>query len=215
MKIGIIGSGAVGQVLATAFLQEGHEVMLGTRDTNKPEVQGWKTKNKSGHVGLFSEVAAFGELLVLAVAGEAAQEAIKEAGEENLAGKIVIDATNPIEKSPPENGVLRYFTTINESLMERLQKQIPQAQFVKAFNSVGNGVMYQPTFREGRPTMFICGNNDAAKKTVTEILTAFGWDAEDMGGTESARAIEPLAMLWCIPGFVQNQWGHAFKLLKP
>lgn len=215
MKIGIIGSGAVGQVLATAFLSEGHEAMLGTRNTAKPEVQKWKGENTKGQVGTFADVAAFGEILVLAVAGGAAEEALKESSSQNLKGKVVIDATNPIAKEAPVNGVLKFFTDVNESLMERLQKQVPDAHFVKAFNSVGNTQMYKPKYAEGKPTMFICGNDEEAKKTVTGILSAFDWETADMGTAEAARAIEPLAMLWCIPGFLQNQWSHAFKLLKP
>ncbi|HVF96485.1 MAG TPA: NAD(P)-binding domain-containing protein [Flavisolibacter sp.] len=215
MKIGIIGSGFVGQVLATAFLKENNEVMLGTRNTAKEEVVKWKEENAKGRAGTFAETAAFGDVLVLAVAGGAAEEALQQSGAENLAGKVVIDATNPIAKEAPDNGVLKYFTAINTSLMEQLQQAFPEVRFVKAFNSVGNAIMYKPQFREGRPTMFICGNDSGAKHTVTDILLSFGWEPADMGSVEAARAIEPLAMLWCIPGFLQNQWGHAFKLLKP
>jgi predicted dinucleotide-binding enzyme len=122
--------------------------------------------------------------------------------------------TNPIAEVPPEKGVLKFSTTPNHSLMEDLQNLVPKAKFVKAFNSVGNTLMYKPSFKEGKPSMFICGNDETAKKHVTEILDRFGWETEDMGSVESARAIEPLCMLWCIPGFLRNQWGHAFKLLK-
>ena len=214
MKIGIIGSGIVGRVLATAFLKEGHEVMIGTRDLSKAEVVKWKEENPTGKAGVFSDTAAFGELLVLAVAGGVAAEAIEQAGVGNFSGKVVIDATNPISKDAPENGVLMFFTSLSDSLMERLQKQLPEAKLVKAFSSVGNNLMYKPSFAEGKPTMFICGNDDGAKQKVTEILTAFGWETADMGKVEAARAIEPLCILWCIPGFLQNQWNHAFKLLK-
>lgn len=214
MKIGIIGSGIVGRVLATAFLKEGHDVMIGTRDVAKDEVVQWKSDNPAGKAGLFNETAAFGELLVLAVGGSVAEEALRQSGSENLAGKVVIDATNPIAQEAPENGVLKFFTDLNESLMERLQKQVPDAKFVKAFSSVGNGLMYKPQFAEGKPTMFICGNDDGAKQTVTQILASFGWETADMGKVEAARAIEPLCILWCIPGFLQNQWNHAFKLLR-
>ncbi len=214
MKIGIIGSGIVGRVLGNAFLSEGHEVMLGTRDTSKEEVVKWKKDNPKGQAGTFEETSAFGELLVLATNGPATQDIIKMAGEKNFSGKVVIDATNPIAAAPPENGVLKYFTSLDDSLMERIQKQLPDAKIVKAFNSVGNAFMYKPNFPGGKPTMFICGNDDAAKKTVTDILTAFGHETEDMGKVEAARAIEPLAILWCIPGFIRNQWTHAFKLLK-
>jgi len=214
MKIGIIGSGTVGQVLASAFLQEGNDVMLGTRNTAKEEVVKWKASNASGQTGTFQETAKFGELLILATGGTVTGEAIGLAGPSNFSGKIVIDTTNPIAKEPPVNGVLKYFTSINDSLMERIQQWLPDAKLVKAFNSVGNGLMYRPGFKGGPPTMFICGNDEEAKKKVTAILKSFGWEAEDMGKAEAARAIEPLCMLWCIPGFLHNQRTHAFKLLK-
>ena len=214
MKIGILGSGVVGQVLATGFLKEGHTVMLGTRNTSKDEVVKWKTVNASGQTGSFEETARFGELLVLATGGSVTADAIKLAGSEHFANKVVIDATNPIAAAPPVNGVLKFFTSLDESLMEQIQRIIPEAKLVKAFNSVGNAFMYKPNFPGGIPTMFICGNDDAAKKTVTDILTSFGWETEDMGKVESARVIEPLCILWCIPGMLRNQWTHAFKLLK-
>lgn len=214
MKIGIIGSGIVGQVLAKAFHNEGHNVKLGTRNTTKDEVVKFKSDNSGIGIGTFEEVASFGDLLVLATGGSVTQEAIKMAGEKNFSGKIVIDTTNPIGSAPPANGVLSFFTDFNESLMERIQKQIPEAKLVKAFNSVGNAFMYKPKFPGGTPTMFICGNDEGAKKKVTDILTSFGWETEDMGKAEAARAIEPLCILWCIPGFIRNQWTHAFKLLK-
>ena len=214
LKIGILGSGIVGQVLGKAFLAEGHQVMLGTRNTSKDEVVKWKNENKEGKTGRFSDTAAFADIIVLAVEGAVVDEVIRQAGISNFANKTVIDATNPIAKEPPENGVLKFFTTLNDSLMERIQLLIPQANIVKAFNSVGNAFMYKPNFQGGKPTMFICGINEEAKKTVTAILDAFGWETEDMGKIASARAIEPLCMLWCIPGIQRNQWTHAFKLLK-
>jgi predicted dinucleotide-binding enzyme len=214
MKTGIIGSGIVGRVLGKAFLTEGYEVMLGTRNSSKEQVVKWKNENPSAQVGTFEEAATFGELLVLATNGLATQEIITMAGEKNFSGKVVIDSTNPISATPPTNGVLHFFTTLEESLMERIQKQIPAAKVVKAFNSVGNAFMYKPKFPGGNPTMFICGNDDGAKKTVTDILISFGHEVEDMGKAEAARAIEPLCMLWCIPGFLHQQWTHAFKLLK-
>ena len=214
MKIGIIGSGVVGQVLGKAFLSEGHDVMLGTRNTSKDEVIKWKKENPAGQLGSFQETAQFGQIIVLCVSGLAAENAIELAGKAHFSQKVVIDATNPIAAVPPDNGVLKFFTTLEDSLMERLQKILPDAWLVKAFNSVGNALMYKPAFKEGPPTMFICGNNKPAKEKVTGILSSFGWDTEDMGGAEAARAIEPLCMLWCIPGFLRNQWSHAFKMLK-
>jgi hypothetical protein len=132
----------------------------------------------------------------------------------DLAGKTVIDATNPIADAPPTHGVLRFFTTLDESLMERLQKRAPKANFVKAFSCVGNAFMVNPDFGGQKPTMFLCGANANAKAEVQKILEQFGWEWEDLGGVEAARAIEPLCMLWCIPGFLRNQWAHAFKLLR-
>ena len=214
MKIGIIGSGMVGQVLATAFLKENHEVMLGTRNINKPEVLKWKSENPTGNVGEFNTTAQFGEVIVLATKGHITLDAVTLAGVENFEGKVVIDATNPIDETkPPINGVLQFFTTQNHSLLQQIQEHIPRAKLVKAFNSVGNAVMYKPQLG-AVPTMFICGNDDVAKATVTTILTSFGWETADMGKAESAGVIESLCVLWCIPGFAQNQWYHAFKLLK-
>ena len=110
--------------------------------------------------------------------------------------------------------MLNFFTGLDDSLMERLQTEFPKLRLVKAFNSVGNARMVNPSYAGGKPSMFICGNDAAAKQMVTRILDQFGWETEDMGGVEAARAIEPLCMLWCIPGFLRNQWTHAFKLLK-
>jgi 8-hydroxy-5-deazaflavin:NADPH oxidoreductase len=216
MRIGVLGSGDVAKVLASGFLKHGHEVMMGTRSTeNVGEKLGdWLSKNSNGRAGSFADAAAFGELVVLAVKGTAAADALRAATKEHLDGKCVIDATNPIADAPPTNGVLKFFTNLDESLMERLQREFPGARLVKAFNSVGNACMVNPQFKDGKPTMFICGNDDAAKKEVIRILDQFGWEAADMGKAEAARAIEPLCMLWCIPGFLRNQWNHAFKLLK-
>ena len=153
------------------------------------------------------------ELIVLAVKGTAANVVLHAAGANNTRGKTIIDTTNPIADAPPVNGVLKYFTSHDDSLLERLQRESPEAHFVKAFNSVGNAQMVNPELAGGPPTMFICGNDDGAKAQVRAILDQFGWSTADMGKAEAARAIEPLCMLWCIPGFLQNQWTHAFKLL--
>src|SRR6185312_13161383 len=174
----------------------------------------WRGKNPKVHVGSFSDAAAFGEAVVLAVKGAAALEALRAAGSPDLAGKLVMDSCNPIADLPPDNGVLHFFTTLDESLMERLQKEFSSAHLVKAFNSVGAPRMINPEFKSGKPTMFVCGDDAGAKIAATKILSDFGWETADMGGVEAARAIEPLCMLWCIPGFLSNQWTHAFKLLK-
>ena len=212
-KIGIIGSGSVGQTLATGFLKYGFEVMVGSRDLSK--LANWKSASgENGSIGSFEETARFGELLVLATKGTAALDALQLAGKINLAGKIIIDTTNPIADAPPENGVLQFFTELNDSLMERLQKGFHEVRFVKAFNSIGSSLMINPAFGGVKPTMFICGNDQQAKEEVAEICTLFGFDPEDMGSAEAARAIEPLCILWCIPGLRENKWRHAFKFLK-
>jgi len=212
-KIAVLGSGQVGQVLADGFLKHGHEVMRASREPAKLEK--WKTTaGAKAHVGSPAEAAKWGDSAVLAVKGSAAEAAIEQAGPQNLAGKLVMDATNPIADAPPQNGVLRYFTNLDESLMERLQRKAPDAHFVKVFSSVGNAFMINPKLPGGPPTMFICGNDKGAKAEVKKILDQFGWDTADMGSVEAARAIEPLCMLWCIPGLTQNSWSHAFKLLR-
>jgi 8-hydroxy-5-deazaflavin:NADPH oxidoreductase len=212
MKVGILGSGDVAKALGVGFLKHDHEVMLGTRDRAK--LADWSKQNARGRVGSFAEAAKFGELVVVAVKGTAAHEVLRSATAPNLAGKTVIDASNPIAEAPPVNGVLKYYTALDDSQMERLQREFPQARFVKAFNSVGCASMVNPQFNGGPPTMFICGNDDGAKKAVTRILDQFGWETADMGKAEAARAIEPLCMLWCIPGFLRQDWVHAFKLLR-
>jgi 8-hydroxy-5-deazaflavin:NADPH oxidoreductase len=210
-KIGILGSGIVGKVLGSGFIANGHEVMIGTR--NAAKLSEWQASS-GGKTGSFEEAAAFGEILVLTVKGSVASEVLRTATEKNLAGKTIIDTTNPIADLPPQNGVLQYFTEINRSLMERLQDEFATAHFVKAYNSVGNAFMVNPDFGGVKPTMFICGNNDEAKKEVTVINTLFGWETADMGKAEGARAIEPLCMLWCIPGMLGGGWNYAFKLLR-
>jgi 8-hydroxy-5-deazaflavin:NADPH oxidoreductase len=212
MKVGVLGSGDVAKVLAAGFLKHGHSVMIGTRERSKLEK--WASENPPARAGSFSEAAAFAEVVVLAVKGTAASSALHLGSAPNLAGKPVIDATNPIADLPPVNGVLQFFTGLDESLMERLQREFPEARFVKAFNSVGNARMIDPQFAGGRPTMFICGNDERARGIVAELLDQLGWETADMGKAEAARAIEPLCMLWCIPGFTRNEWSHAFKLLK-
>jgi predicted dinucleotide-binding enzyme len=212
MKIGILGSGDVAKALAAGFLKHGHTVVLGTREPAK--LADWLAQQRGARAGSFAETAQFGEVVVLAVKGTVALEVLRAAGAANLAGKPVIDATNPIADAPPTNGVLKFFTTLDESLMERSQREFAAARFVKAFNSVGNPFMVNPQLPGGPPTMFICGNDEAAKQVVRSILDQFGWETADMGKAEAARAIEPLCMLWCIPGFLRNEWSHAFKLLR-
>jgi predicted dinucleotide-binding enzyme len=212
VKVGILGSGDVGKTLAKGFIKHGYQVAIGSDHAEKLEE--FKGENPQIEIATFEQASQTGDIVVLCVKGTVAEKIIEKV-KRHLLGKTVIDATNPIADVPPQNGVLKLFTTLDESLMERLQKIAPDARFVKALNSVGSGLMINPNFRDNtKPTMFICGNNDDAKKKVYEILEKFGFEIEDMGKAESARAIEPLCILWCIPGFLRNEWAHAFKLLK-
>jgi len=213
MKIGIIGSGLVSKALAKGFRKYKYEVMVGSRDLGK--ISSWKDEIDANlKIGDFNQTANFGDLIVLAVKGSAAEDALKLVDADNIKGKTIIDANNPIDNVAPVNGVLKFYTDMNYSLMEQLQSGYPQANFVKAFSCVGNAFMVNPKFGAEKPTMFICGNNASAKMQVIEILDQFGWEIEDMGQVEAARAIEPLCMLWCIPGLRENRWTHAFRLLK-
>ena len=211
-KIGILGSGSVAQTLAGGFIKYGYEVKMGTRDPKKLEEF---IQNNSGKisVGSFQEASAFGEIVVLAVKGTVAKSLVEQI-KDSITGKVVIDPTNPIADIPPVDGVLNFFSNINLSLKEELQTLAPKAHFVKAFNCIGGHFMINPDFNGVRPSMFICGNDTHAKGEVTQIVYQFGFEVEDMGSAVSARALEPLCMLWCIPGIKNNSWSHAFKLLR-
>jgi 8-hydroxy-5-deazaflavin:NADPH oxidoreductase len=210
-KFGVLGSGLVGQTLASGLRDKGYEVKIGSRNAGK--LAGF-TKSTGIANGAFADVARWAEHLVLAVKGTAAVAAVAEAGPTQLARKLVIDTTNPISDEPPDDGVVRYFTSPNASLMEQLQSTYPDVHFVKAFNSVGAALMVNPRFPV-RPTMFYCGNDASAKAITRRVIEQFGWDGADMGTVRAARALEPLCQLWCIPGFRENHWAdHAFHLLQ-
>lgn len=209
-KFGILGSGTVGQTLAVGLQGAGYDVKIGSREPAKLA----QFTNASGvPSGTFAEVARWAEYLVLAVKGTAALAAVVEAGVSNLGGKLVIDTTNPIAEEPPEDGVLRFFTGPNASLMEALQAAYPDVHFVKAFNSVGAPLMVHPELG-ARPTMFYCGNHAGAKAIARGVIAQLGWDGLDMGTARAARALEPLCQLWCILGFRENRWtDHALRML--
>ncbi len=196
-RFGVLGSGVVAKVLAAGLKRHGYDVRIGSRDAAK--LASFAQETGIG-AGTFADVAAAADVVVLAVKGTVASEALQLAGGDRLAGKVIIDTTNPIADAPPIDGVLQYFTGPNESLMERLQAEFQGARFVKAFNSVGNGSMVNPSFAGGPPTMFYCGNDAEAKRIVAELLEKFGWQPADMGSAIAARAIEPLCQLWCIRG---------------
>jgi len=210
-KIGILGSGEVGQALARGLILDGYNVAVGSRTGKKATVVD-EALGMDVQTGTFREIAAWGELIILAVKGSAAEGVASELASE-LAGKVVVDVTNPIADDEPQDGVLAFFTKLEESLAERIQAAAPAARVVKAWNTVGHRNMIDPDFSE-TPTMPIAGNDEAARKEVAEIVGSFGWQVEDMGSLKAARAIEPLTMLLCIPGFLRGEWDHAFKLVK-
>jgi predicted dinucleotide-binding enzyme len=211
-RYGVLGSGEVGTALAGGLKKHGYDVRIGSRSPAKLAAF---SQTSGIPAGTFEEVAAWAEALVLAVNGAACNDVLRMAGEANVAGKLVIDTTNPILDAPPVDGVIQVFTGPNESLLERTQAAFPKARLVKAFNSVGSSKMVNPSYPGGTPTMFYCGNDASAKAEVKRILEQFGWEPLDVGSAVGARAVEPLAQLWCIPGFRENRWGHAFKVLWP
>lgn len=213
MRIGVFGTGDVGRSLANGFLKLGHEVKMGSRDPGNPKAVAWASEaGPRGSAGVFAEAAQFGELLVLATLWSGTENALRLAGAENLAGKILIDATNPVLFAPGAPPSLAVGQT--DSGGEQVQRWAPEAHVVKAFNTVGRAHMVNPQFPGGPPDMFICGNDRAAKSKITEILTAFGWGTIDIGGIEGARVLEPMCILWLLYGIQTNTWNHAFKLLR-
>ena len=211
MKVGIIGSGGVAQALGLGCVKYGHDVKLGTRDPDK--LKDWLVKaGARASAGTFAEAAAFGELVVLATKWDGTESAITLADPKHFAGKVVIDVTNPLVFQP--NAPPRLALGWSDSAGEQVQRWLPKARVVKAFNIVGNAFMVNPDLLGGPPDMFLCGNDEAAKRTVTDICTTFGWPVIDVGGIEGSRLLEPLAMLWITYGVRTNTWAHAFKLLR-
>jgi len=212
-RVGVLGSGEVGRRLARGFGSRGHDVMIGSRDPGKPELREWLSGDGAGiEAGTFAQAAAHGELLVLAVLGNAADEAIADAGSDNFSGKVVIDAMNPLDFSggfPPKLSIAGA-----DSLGERIQRALPDAKVVKAFNTIGNAYFVDPSFSEGQPTMLIAGDDESAKRTVRDVLADFGWsDSVDIGGIESSRELEAICIAWVKIGGVRGAWDHGFKLL--
>lgn len=209
MKVGVLGSGDVGKALGAGFAGLGHEVKIGSRDPEKLKDWVEKTGSKAS-AGTFAEAAAFGEILVLATLWSGTEHAIQLAEVKNFSGKVVIDTTNPLSFEGGPHLALGH----TDSGGEQVQRWLPAARVVKAFNIVGHAHMVHPDFPGGPPDMFICGNDDEAKKTVTGILKDFGWPAIDIGGIEGARLLEPLCILWVGYGIRTGTWNHAFKLLR-
>ena len=225
MKIGILGTGGVGRTLAAKFVSDGNEVMIGTRNVEEtlsksqpdgmgsPPYKEWQKTNPKVKLGTFADTAKFGETIILATFGDAAKNAIDLAGKDNFNGKVVIDTTNPLDFS---KGVPPGFTvTLGNSLGEQIQKHIPEAKVVKAFNTIGAHIMVSPKREEGDPDFFLAGNDENAKNQVAEIAKKWGWkDFVDLGDISRSYWLEAFAMIWIYYGFKYNNWSHAFKLLK-
>jgi len=213
MKVGILGSGDVGQALGSGFVSLGHEVKMGSRDAGNEKARAWVAKTgQRASAGTFAEAAAFADLAVLATLWSGTENALRLAGAKNLAGKVVIDATNPLLYTPNAPPSLALGHT--DSGGEQVQRWLPESRVVKCFNIVGHAHMVHPDFPGGPPDMFLCGNDADAKKTVTEICQEFGWPVIDTGGIEGARLLEPICILWVLYGIRTNSWNHAFKLLR-
>jgi len=213
MRIGILGAGDVGRALGTGFAKVGHQVKMGAREATNERAKAWAAGTGSAaSTGTFAEAAQFADLAVLCTLWSGTENALRLAGAQNLAGKVLIDATNPLASAQgaPPSLVLGH----TDSGGEQVQRWAPQARVIKAFNTVGNAHMFKPQFPGGPPDMFICGDDAGAKTTVTGMLTAFGWNTVDIGGIEGSRLLEPMCVLWVLYGMRTNTWNHAFKLLK-
>ena len=213
MNVGILGTGDVGRALGRGFIALGHAVKIGARDARNEKALAWAQEvGANGSVGTFGDAASFGEVVVLATLGVANERAITMAGPEHFRGKLLIDTTNPLDFSggmPPKLAV-----SGNDSGGERVQRLLPDAHVVKAFNTVGNAFMFQPEFPGGPPDMFICGNHGDAKAQVAAILKDFGWSVVDVGGIECSRYLEAMCMVWVLSAMRTGNWNQAFKLLR-
>lgn len=212
MQIGIIGSGDVALTLGEGLVRAGNKVMIGTRNADKKELKGWRKKNdKHRSVGSTTEAAHFSEVCILAIAWHATEDVLAQIRPE-LAGKVVIDVTNPIlfrDDGPP---VLSIGHTISGG--EMIQQSLPDSHVVKTLNFISYRNMVQPKFKNYDPVMFVCGNNQSAKYSAGQLLLDIGWvDIIDIGGIEKSRLLEPLSLLWIEYGIAKDTWEHAFAVL--
>lgn len=214
MKVGILGSGDVAKALAHGFLSTGNEVRLGTRDPKGSKLTEWtRSAGSAASVGSFAEAARFGELVVVATRGTETVGILKAVGADPFHGKVVIDVTNPLVFAP--NAPPTLSVGFSDSLGEQVQRALPGAHVVKAFNTVGNSNFYQPKFGAGAPDMFIGGNDAAAKARVREVLRSFGWTGVvDLGGIDAARLLEAMCLVWVRSAMGLNDYEIAFKLLR-
>jgi hypothetical protein len=213
MRVGILGSGEVGQALGNGFVSRGHEVKLGAREAANEKTKAWAAKHPGkGSAGTFRDAAAFGEIVVVATLWSGTEAALRLAGVENFKGKVVLDVTNPLVFEPNQPPKLALGNT--DSGGEQVQRWLPGGRVVKVFNTVGNAHMVDPKFPGGPPDMFLCGNDAGARAATADICRAFGWNVVDIGGIEGARLLEPMCILWVKYGMLTGTFNHAFKLLR-
>jgi predicted dinucleotide-binding enzyme len=213
MQVGILGTGDVAKAIGRGFVTLGHTVKMGSRDAHNDKAHAWaREMGSAASAGSFADAASFGEMVVLATLGIANESAIGSAGVENFHRKVLIDTTNPLDFSggmPPRLAVHG-----SDSGGEQVQRLLPDAYVVKAFNTVGNAFMFRPEFPGGPPDMFICGNDAGAKAQVRALLADFGWGVVDVGGIESSRYLEAMCLVWVISAAQSNNWNQAFKMLR-
>ena len=212
MKVGILGTGDVGKALGRGFISLGHSVTMGARDAANPKAAAWaKETGPKASAGTFSQAAQSGEVVVLATLGSVTEEILRSVGADAFRGKLVLDATNPLDLS---KGSPRLIGNVGDSAGERHQKLLPGAHVVKAFNTVGNAFMFKPDFPGGPPDMFICGDDAGAKSKATQICKDFGWGVLDVGGIDSSHFLEAMCMVWVLSAMKTGAWSQAFKMLR-
>jgi hypothetical protein len=198
MKIGVMGTGMVGQAIASRLVDLGHEVVMGGREATNPKAVGWAADRLRGRAGTFADAAAHAELVVNATAGVASLAVLSSAGGGAiLDGKVLIDVANPLDFS---NGMPPRLSVANtDSLGEQIQRAYPAVRVVKTLNTVNANIMVEPRLLPGPHAMFIAGDDAGAKELATGLLREFGWPPEsiiDLGGIQAARGMEMYLPLW-------------------
>ena len=213
MRVAILGSGHVGRTLGLGFAEHEHEVAMGTRSPDGPGAVEFIDKvGDRGWVDTYDAVASWCELAVLASVWKGAPHVVELAGADNLAGKVVVDVTNPLSKDRKGHEMLA--TGPGDSAGETVQRMLPKSRVVKAFNTVGVEQMVSPKLVGGPGTMMIAGDDENAKEIVAEVLHDFGWESADLGGIEASRGIEGVLLAWMYYGMRRGTWDHAFKILR-
>ena len=198
MRIGVLGTGTVGQTIATKLVELRHDVRMGSRDAANEKAQAWVARaGERASAGTFADAADFGEVVFNCTAGAASLAALEQAGEDALRGKTLVDVSNPLDFSA---GMPPSLTVCNtDSLSEQIQRRFPETHVVKALNTVNARVMVDPSLVPGEHDVFVCGDDEAAKSEVVALLEGFGWPRKrivNLGGIDAARAVEMYLPLW-------------------